>query len=124
MGWEVILNVSWLFGTPKKRSSYGIRAEKNAEDYLKKRFKTVSMNRTLKRAPASHGPADWEVLESTGKIVALIQVKSSKYKGGARISPRERDKLIKTAKEYHTRAFVTKCERSHYTTNQVYPIRR
>jgi len=115
--------MSWLWGTPKKRSSYGMRAEKNAEDYLKKRFKVVSMDRTLRRSPASHGPADWEVLNSTGKITALIQVKSSKYKGGARIGPAERHKLVDTAKEYRTRAFVTTCERGHYTTRQLYPIR-
>ena len=118
------VNVSWLWGEPKKKTSYGIRAEKKAEDYLKKRFKVVSMGRTLQRAPASHGPADWEVIDSNGKIIALIQVKSSKYKGGARLSAKEREKLINTAKNYHTRAFLTTYERGHYTTKQLYPIKQ
>ncbi|MCL7390052.1 MAG: hypothetical protein LZ173_09020 [Thaumarchaeota archaeon] len=70
----------------KPRTTYGIKAEKKAEKYLRKRFKVVSKNRTLQRAPASHGPADWEVIDSDGKIIAiiaLIQVKASRYKGGA-----------------------------------------
>jgi hypothetical protein len=115
--------MSWFWGE-KKKTSYGIRAEKHADDYLKKRFKVVSLGRTLRRAPASHGPADWEVVESTGKIIALIQVKSSKYKDGARLSATERDKLIEAAKVFHTRAFLTIYERGHYTTKQLYPIRR
>lgn len=115
--------MSWFWGEPKKKSSYGIRAEKRADDYLKKRFKVVSMDRTLRRAPASHGPADWEVIDPTGKIIALVQVKSSKYKGRAHLSARERDKLIETAKVFHTRAFLTTYERGHYTTKQLYPIR-
>jgi len=115
--------MSWFWGEEKKKPSYGIRAEKHADDYLKKRFKVVSLNRTLRRAPASHGPADWEVIEPTGKIIALIQVKSSKRKGGAHLSTRERNKLIETAKVFHTRAFLTIYERGHYTTKQLYPIR-
>jgi Holliday junction resolvase len=116
--------MGWLFGKPNKKTSYGIKAEKGAEEYLKKRFKVVSMGRTLQRAPASHGPADWEVIDSNGKIIALIQVKSSKYKGKARLSPREREKLVETAKKYHTRAFLTIYERGHYTTKQLYPIKK
>lgn len=122
------MSIAWRIGkalnNPKRKTGYGIRAEKKAEDYLKRRFRVVSMGRTLRRAPASHGPADWEVVNPTGKITALIQVKSSKYKGKARLSPRERDKLIETAKIFHTRAFLTICERGHYTTKQLYPIRR
>jgi Holliday junction resolvase-like predicted endonuclease len=113
-----------FWGERKKKSSYGIKAEIKAEDHLKRRFKTTATNRTLKRSPASHGPADWEVIDTTGKLVALIQVKSSKTKGGARIGPGERKKLIKTAKEYHTRAFLTTYERGHYHTKQLYPIRK
>ena len=112
------------WGKPKRSSTYGQRAERNAEDYLKKRFKTVSTKRTLRKAPASHGPADWEVIDVTGKTVALIQVKASRYKGGARISVRENAKLVETAKIYRTRAFLTTCERGHYTTRQLYPIRK
>ncbi len=115
--------MSWFWGESKKRPSYGIRAEKHADDYLKKLFKVVSMGRTLKRAPASHGPADWEVVDSAGKIIALIQIKSSIYKGKARLSTKERDKLIEEAKRYHTRAFLTIYERGHYHTKQLYPIR-
>ena len=111
-----------LWGKPTKRSDYGIRAEKGAKEYLKKRFKTVSTGRKLKRSPASHGPADYEVIDpKSGKIVALIQVKASRTKGGARISSAEREKLIKQAKDYRTRAFLTKYERGHYTTVKIYP---
>jgi len=110
--------------TPKRKSSYGIKAERKAEDHLKQRFKTIATGRKLQRSPASHGPADWEVIDLTGKPVALIQVKSSKIKGGARISPTEREKLIETAKQYHTRAFLTTYERGHYHTKQLYPIRK
>jgi Holliday junction resolvase-like predicted endonuclease len=112
----------WGWGKEKKKPSYGIRAEKHADDHLKKRFSVASKERTLRRAPASHGPADWEVVESTGKIIALVQVKSSKFKGKARMSPSEKAKLIETAKAYHTRAFLTIYERGHYTTKQLYPI--
>jgi len=108
---------------PRKKRSYGMRAEIKAEDYLKQRFKTTATGRTLRRSPASRGPADWEVVDSTGKPIALIQVKSSKTKGGARLSSRERAKLIETAKAYHTRAFLTIYERGHYHTKQLYPIR-
>jgi len=107
----------------KKKESYGMRAERKAEEYLKKRFKVVATDKKLKRALASHGPADWIIIDSTGKTIALIQVKSSKLKGGARLSPAEREKLIETAKEFHTRAFLTTCERGHYHTKQLYPIR-
>lgn len=31
-----------------------------------------------KRSPASHGPADWEVVDKSGKIVGLFQVKTSR----------------------------------------------
>jgi hypothetical protein len=113
-----------LWGEEKKKPSYGIRAEKHADEHLKKRFKVVSMDRSLKRAPASHGPADWEVVDSSGKIIALVQVKSSIYKGKARMSTKERDRLIEEAKRYRTRAFLTTYERGHYHTKQLYPIRR
>ena len=114
-----------LYGKPSKRSDYGIRAEKKAEEHLKKRFKVASTGRKLKRSPASHGPADWEVIDpKSGKIVALIQVKASRTKGGARISSTERDKMVETAKDYRTRAFLTTYERGHYSTGQIYPIRQ
>jgi hypothetical protein len=62
--------MDWLWEEPRKnRSGYGYRAEKRADGYLKKRFRVVAMKRKLRRAPASHGPADWEVVDSTGKIV-------------------------------------------------------
>jgi len=111
----------FILGKPSKRSDYGIRAEKKAQEYLKKRFKVVSSGRKLTRSPASHGPADWEVIADSGKIVALIQVKASRTKGGARLSSAEHERLIETAKQYNTRAFLTKYERGHYSTIQVYP---
>jgi len=80
------------------------------------------MGRALHRSPASHGPADWEVIDPTGKLVALIQVKSSKIKGGAYLSKAGREKLIEAAKKYHTRAFLTTYERGHYHTRQLWPI--
>jgi hypothetical protein len=32
--------MGWLFGKPKKKTSYGIKAEKGAEEYLKKKIQS------------------------------------------------------------------------------------
>lgn len=91
-------------------------AVNKAEGYLKKRFKVASMGRTLRKASEEHFPADWEVADLTGKIMALIQVKSSNFVGGARLSNTEFFRLLDAAMRFRTFAFLARCERGHYST--------
>jgi hypothetical protein len=68
-----------MIAIAKKKASYEAKVVENSENHLRRRFRLVSMGRELRRAAAGHEPADWEVLDSAGKIEALVQVKASRH---------------------------------------------
>ena len=86
----------------------------------KRYFKATQNGYVVKRAPGSLGPADIEVINPrSGKYVALVQVKASRFKGKAYLPPGERAKLKERATLHRTKAYLLKIERGRAHWEQV-----
>ena len=92
-------------------------AEKEAMTYLEKSFETVKNERrivqsgwTVPISKAKHIHSDYHVVNKGGKVIAVIQVKASRAKGAAYLSPKSKENLKKEANYFKADSYLLKYE--------------